>query len=111
MSDDPSDRRLFLVGIEVVVEMDTVDIIPIDDLENRVEHRATRRGKARVDPGRLSVATDPLRMSGRHVSRDRPAEVVGRHRSKWIEPHMQLQPTRVRLDNRQGERIVARVVA
>ena len=105
------DRRLLEIRIEVVIDVDAIDVITVHDFKNRVEHRTARGGNSRIDPRRLSVLADPVGVSSRDVSRDRLAEVVRRHRAEGIEPHVQLQSPRMRLRDRQRQRVIADVAA
>ena len=109
--DGVGDRRLLEVRVEVVGEMHAIDVVAIDHFQNGVEDRPARGGNSRIDPHRLPVAPHPLRVRARHVSGDRLAEIVGRHRAEGIEPDVELEAVSVRLVDGQRQGIIAVVLA
>ena len=109
--DRSRDGRFLEIRVEVIVEMHTVDVVPVDDFFDRVEHGTARHRNAGVDPRRLPVMTHPLGMRARHVSGDRLPEIVGRHRAERIEPDMQLESARMCLVDGQGKRVISVVRA
>jgi hypothetical protein len=92
--------------------VDGVDVVPVDHLEHGGEHGPPRAGVARVDPLLRPVAHHPLG-PGRAQARGAHgfAAGLGRRRAERVHPDVQLQAAAVRLREREGERVVAGLVA
>jgi len=107
---DGSSAAVFLlVGIEVVIDVNPIDVIPLDDVEHHGDGLVANSRLSRIHPQHASV---PL-----HQLRVRDADVIWRWcrsrrrmtRPVRVEPCMQLESPLVCFGHREFERIVPRV--
>ena len=101
-------RATLRVRIEIVVEMHAVDVVALHHVEHHAQRLRAHRRLSRVHPELRPVFLHELRVPAREVRRrERP---LGRRflRAERIEPRVQFQSARVRLDHRELQGIPER---
>ena len=106
---DPLAGRVVLgIRIEVVVDVHAIDVVALDDVHDRAQRAATHFWVARIHPEEPAVLPNELRIGLRDVrARDRRVAIV--RCPVGIEPRVQLEPTLVRLLDRERQRVPRRL--
>ncbi len=102
---DVAGRVSFGIGIEIVVEVNAIHVVPLHDVEN--DRKRVRRDVllARIEPELFPVGLHEVRTAPRDVPRRGPRQRRRRASPIRIEPGVELHPARVRFGDREGERI------
>src|SRR4051812_39779000 len=98
------------IGIEEIVEVHAVDIVALDDVDDRRHHGFACLRDAGIDPLLPAIPAHPIPMLPSDVIA-RGANAAIERGAEGIEPRVHLDAAGVRLANRDGKRIVAGIDA
>ena len=105
----PSAPVLLLVRVEIVIDVNAIDVVPLDDVEHHADRLVANLRLSRIHPQHASISLHQLGVRDADMiwrwrrSRRRMTRAIG------VEPRMQLEPTPVGFGHRKFERIVPRV--
>src|SRR3954469_5627748 len=103
-------RSRFAIGIEEVIEMHAIDVVPLHDVDDSRQYCLAGFGNAGIDPLLPAIAAHPVGMFARDMVASGANAPVER-RTERVEPGMHLDATRVCFAHDYGERIVAWIQA
>ena len=104
-----SARVALAVRIEIVVDVDGIDVIPLHDVEHDLHGAPPHRRLARIHPEIVTVSPDEQRLRAADMGARRIAERARITSAIRIEPGVQLDAAPVRLGDGEGERIPRRL--
>jgi hypothetical protein len=90
-ADAPVARSCLAIRVEKVVEVNTIDVVALNDIDDCSQDCLARRGNAGVDPLLPAVSTNPLSVRARDVIA-RGANATVERRAERIEPGVYLRP-------------------
>ena len=97
---------LELIGIEVIVEMHSIDRVSADNIHNNFKDIVTHFREPRIKPFIVSIGYIPVRMTARNMLGGDTTFMNVHYTSEWVEPSMYFNSTFMTFFNHEFQGVV-----